>query len=46
MTIWCRKPLGEVFSVSRMDSKFAFNSACSSGAMGPLLSGVSQSASF
>lgn len=35
-----------MFSVSRMDSKFAFSSACSSGAIGALLSGVSQSATF
>lgn len=46
MVIWCRNPLGEVCSVSRMESKFFFSSACSSGLIGALLSGVSQSATF
>ena len=37
-----RNPLGDVFSVARIDSKSLRSCTCSSGAMGALLSGVHQ----
>jgi hypothetical protein len=38
----CRKPATDVFNTSRMASKPARSSACCSGVMGALLSGVHQ----
>ena len=39
---WCRNPDADLPTVSRIASKPAFSSACSSGVIGRLLSGVAQ----